>query len=277
MRNLTNGVLVVFTSVIIFGCQHKIVKQTNNVPDGITAESVIAKVKNNIVSFELDKKIKTVEYECTTSKVATKNNLKIKLNTKYYYEKPDNYKFIAKTVTETLSGGHEIKTLEYTKFGDKINVLINGEKPDDLEYTKLKLNVLKDDVHNAKIQLSLGIYQDFLTEKLYKKFSLVDGIKCYRIKVILDKKMRSKRDNELIYYIDSENFLIRKITGKSFVVRDIKYRKTNGMMIPEKYTETEDLHFDKVTSYYRLDKYKLNQKFKKDFFAVKEKVSDEEQ
>ena len=269
---MTNGILIVFTSVIILGCQHKIVKQTNNTPKGATAESVIAKVKSNIVSVELDKKIKTVEYKCTISKVHTKNNLKINLNTKYYYEKPDNYKFIAKTTTDTLSGGHEIKTLEYTKFGDKIRVLINGEKPDHLESTKSKINVLKDDVHNAKIQLSLGIYQDFLTEKLYKKFSLIQGVKCYKIKVTLDKKMRSKRDNELMYYIDSEKFLIKKITGKSFVVRDIKYRKIDGMMIPEKYTEIEDLHFDKVTSYYRLDKYKLNQKINKDFFAVKEKV-----
>jgi hypothetical protein len=278
MKKLSNFIWIACLTCIIAGCQHTPKTPSHLIPKGTTAESVIKKAKAVLGSEERDKQIKTLEYEASTTRIGDITYVKLISNVKYYREKPDKYRYIAETDTDTHSGKRKINTIECTKVGEKYIVKENGKKPYDSEDNEQLFNALKNDVKNFKIHLSLGIYQDFLETKLSKKLSKVNGNYCYKINVILNKRMSRWAGNKLTYYVDSKTYFIRKVAGlKGISVKDIKYRTIDGVTIPERYTEIiENAFGKKITSYYLLKKYIINPEFKVGFFTDNENVTDSE-
>ena len=122
MKNLLLIILIVCLTGILGGCQHKSMLVSKKLPDDINAEFVINKVKEIIFSPKYTSKVNSVEYGSSMTKIGNIVDVKTKLNIKYYWEKPDKYKYFAERVSDTHSGKQKISTMECIKNGKKYKI-----------------------------------------------------------------------------------------------------------------------------------------------------------
>ena len=273
MKNLANIIFILCFAGVIVGCQ----SQSKQVHGTLSASEILNKAKQTYSTEEADHKINALEVEYQAAVSEGKNKSHSKETIKLYRKKPDHYKYISIVHTYTLAKKLDISTFKMIINGDKVNVSYEATNPDSSVLGKSLVNRLEENIINYRMNLSLGIYQDFLSKKLYPGFYKINGYKCYKIKVVLDKKLKDISDIELTYYIDAKTFLVHEVDGGDFKVTDIKYRKLGSRMIPESYTEKGTSFFNKRTAYFKLNKYVVNPKFEENFFSTKSEEEKKQQ
>ena len=223
----------------------------------MTAETLLEKIQDAIdPNNELDN-ISTLECKATRI-IVEHNDPNKKIQNYAFCFSHKNPKVFDLNIETIVSKGQK-------RDEDEVNILIrnneleitkNGKDVDELEMDQTILNKLKEHALEFKLRIFFGLFAEPLNLKLDNKKYKIGGRRCYKLTDTLTINLFDN-SNEIIYYVDCNNFLIRKMSTHYFDISNISYKEIDNIKMMYKYKMLKKLEGDKI-EYVKVTDFRVN-------------------
>ena len=251
--------LLVICTIITISCQNQTIKPTPK----ITSSDVLHNVQKAMDPNDEFRNSKSIMYRLNHLIINNRNSNRIVEEDTFYYRYPEKYK-LQTNLKVTQTGSVTFKKKDLILNNGVLSKTIDGKKVDLENLSKNRQNAIKKMLYDYRNYMTFGIFSELYELSLSSRTYSCEGYICYRLSATL-KNSFEDGSGRLTYFIDNQQFLIRKVESKYSVVSKIKYKTFDNVKFPAYYILTK-IGPQQIRQINSVLDVKINPVFKEDFF-----------
>ena len=255
--------VILGVTLILTGCQ---TQSNKTAVKQLTASQLLKKVQ--LAMSPSGKLTKPKNYKVTLKMLVIHNSVRTTKNAVIYCLKPDKYILNIESLINK-PGGSVKETLAVFINGN--NIIWEKKDGKEIDIDSLEdneLTNLQEQLKQIENLVSFFMFMPNYGLELGNGVYDIEGFKCYKLKSILGARSSSGSD-ENTYYIDTKDFMVRKIVSDAGTVTNIEYKKFGQVTLPYKYKYSE-LEIVHRRSYFEIKDFKINYNIDKTLFKTPE-------